>query len=291
MSDLTNYAENQLADFARGQGLGSLPGSFWIGFLDHASDSDAEQDDLPGTGLGRVEYVSSLANWSGTQGQGTTLASFGVSHATSNNVEINMGVASGDGEATAIGLFDAESGGNCWFVFRLSTPLLISAGDNPKIVPGTISFSLGLFGGMTDYLSNKLIDKLFRAQAYDWPASLFSMGFTSAPSNAGGGTEIAAGTGYARAEIVSSLGAWSSTIGPGDTGASTGGTSGRMSNNVALSHPLPTGIQGVWGWAGLADAASAGNLMFWTVLDNPRTVALGSNAPTYPPDTLFIEWR
>lgn len=252
------------------------PGSWWLAFVE--ASSNIEDEPVEVVGLDRVEYVSGLTKWSGTQGSGTTLASFGVSHTTTNNVEIDMGVATAPSEAVGVALFDAESGGNCWMVYMLPLTLIIDTDDNPKLIPGNIGFSLGLSGGMSDYLANKLIDKLFRLQAYDWPASLWSMGFTSPPSNSGGGTEIGGGVGYARAEIVSDTGSWDNP------------TTGLMTNAVVVAHPTPTGIQGVWTHAGLSDANAAGNLMFWHALDTPRTVALGSPAPNYSIGAMSITW-
>ena len=72
---------------------------------------------------------------------------------------------------------------------------------------------------MSDYLENKLVDHLFRAQALAAPASLHIGLLTAAPSDSGGGTEVA-GSNYARASVTSSLANWAGTQAPGSTAAS-----------------------------------------------------------------------
>lgn len=283
MSDFTDYGENKLADFMRGESL-AIPSSWWLGLL--TTDSESSVEEIPGIGLDRIEVVSSLTAWAGTQGPGTMLASSGTSHATSNNDSIPLGTASGAATAEAIGFFDAETDGNCWMVWHFEAPLIIAPADTPVVNPGVISFSLGLAGGMTDYLANKLVDKIFRAQSYAWPASTFAAGFTSAPSNAGGGAEIIGGLGYARAAIASDLASWTSTQGtPDDLSI---GDSGRISNVAALTFPQPTGSQGTWSHGGLYDAITAGNLLFWAALGAQRTVTASSPPPNYAPGALGI---
>jgi hypothetical protein len=283
MSDFTDYGENKLADFARGEPLGE-PASWWLQLL--VTDSESSVEELTGIGLDRVEVVSSLTAWAGTQGPGTTLASFGTSHATSNNSSIPLGTATGIGTADGIGLFDAESGGNCWMVWRFESPLVIAVDDTPVVNAGVISWSLGLSGGMTDYLANVLIDKMFRAQAYSWPASTYWAGFTSAPNNAGGGSEIGGGHGYARVAVPSDLSSWSST--QNTVGEISTGEGGLIRNMIAVTFPQPTGNQGTWSHGGAYDASTAGNLLFWGALAAQRTVTEASNPPKWDIGDLSI---
>lgn len=275
MSQLTDFAENALIDFMRGQGL-TLPTNWHMAYLSAASDSSVTES---GGGLTRSAVPRSLTYWAGTQSSGSTSASIGTSHTTSNNTEIPMGTASSEVEAVAIGMFDASTDGNCWMVFPLTEPLEISIGAAPSITAGLVSFSLGLSGGMTDYLANKLIDLIFRGQSFSWPATMYLAGFTAAPTNAGGGTEIGGGVGYARASIASSLEAWAGTQAAGSVVASSG-TGGRTSNNAPVIHPQPTGTQGTWVAGGIYDASSAGNLFWWHALTASRSV----NAASAPPN-------
>jgi hypothetical protein len=283
MSQFTHYGENKIADFFRGQGL-TLPASWHFAPLSAYSDSSVTE--ITGIGLARVARARSLANFAGTRGDGTTLASSGTSHATSNNASIGLGTATGSATMVAVGLFDAASAGNCWMVWELATPLSIANTDVVTLAAAQVKFELGL-AGMSDYLSNKMIDLLFRAQAYSFPASMWNALYTATPSNAGGGTEVGGGVGYTRAELAASLAAISGTQSAGSTVASSG-TAGRISNNAAVAHPVPTGSWGTVQWGALLDASTSGNLLFWHALTNPVTIGLGSPAPTFQANALGI---
>lgn len=287
MSRLTNYAENAFADMARGDGI-TLPTSWWLAIGSAASDSSFTE--LTGTGYGRFELARSLTNFAGTQGDGSVLASSGTSHATSNNVLIDWGTSgSAWGTGNYVGLFDDETAGNCWFWLPFpGGSLVINNGDPVSIAIGLLKMTLGLTGGMSNYLANKLIDLVWRAQAYTWPSSLYGSLYTSAPSNAGGGTEVNAPS-YSRLEIASSTSAWSATDGAGTTTTPSAGTSGRISNNGLLTYSSP----GAYNWGaitheGLRDAATLGNLMFWGALAGAKTINAGGSAPYHDPDTIGI---
>ena len=285
MSQFTNFAENKIADYFRGQGLSSLPTNWYIALGSASSDSTFTE--LSGTGYARVTVARSLANFAGTQGAGTTLASSGTSHETSNNTLWDFGTSGGAwGTATHIGFFDDGSSGNCWIWLTLPTPVAVAAGGIAvSIAIGSVAVTLGLTGGMSDYLSNKLIDLIFRAQAYTWPSNLYGALYTATPSNAGGGTEVSGG-GYSRPAIASSMAAWSGTQAAGSTTASSG-TGGRISNNAAFTYPAPTGSQGTVAWEGLKDASTSGNLMFWGAIAS-RTIGAGSTAQSHAANTLAI---
>lgn len=284
MSQMSNWMENKLADFARGQGL-TLPTNWYVALGSAAVDGAFTE--LSGTGYARELIARSLVAWSGTQGAGTTLASTGTSHITSNNAAIDFGISgSAWGTASAVGLYDASSGGNFWMWIDLEDVIVIGNGDPVEIEVGALGFTLGVTGGMSDYLSNKLIDLIWRAQAYTWPTALHVKLMTSSPTNAGGGTEVSGGA-YARAQIDSNMTEWSGTQGVGTTSASSG-TNGRISNNDDIVFPIPTASWGTVTHGGLDDAASAGNLMFWRALSAPKTVNLGSPAPSYTSDSLGI---
>lgn len=278
---LTDYAENKIADFMRGQGL-SLPASLWVGLLGSFS-SDGEPPELDGPDYGRQEITRALASWAGTQGAGSVLASTGTSHATSNNATIDFGTAGSDGwgpgDAEYVGLFDDETGGNCWAYIPI-TPVTIGPGDPVSFVAGAIAMTWGLTGGMSNYTANKFIDLVFRGQAYAWPATTYAAYTTTAPTNSAAGTEPLGG--YARVPIVSSLTAWLST--QGDT-APSDGEGGRITNAAAVTFPVPSGDQGdAEGWM-LMDASTSGNhLAFGPLLDsNGDPASFTINAGGAPP--------
>lgn len=287
MSQFTDYAENKLVDFMRQQSMG-LPSSWWLAPV--SAYADGSITEITGIGLSRVEVARSLANFSGTHGDGTTTASSGTSHATSNNGTINFGTASGSATMVGVGFYDASSGGNCWMVWLAPNSIAINATDVVSFSAASIKLQLGITGGCSDYLANKLIDLIFRAQAYNFPATIYGALYTASPNNAGGGTEVGGGVNYARASFACSLTSLSGTQGAGTTTASSG-TGGRTSNNAAIAHPVPSGSWGTCLAQGWLDAASAGNLLFWGALTTPLSIGLQSGAPTYAPDGMGFTFQ
>ena len=132
---------------------------------------------------------------------------------------------------------------------------------------------------MSDFLENKLIDQVFRGQAYTFPATLYVGLLTAAPSDAGGGTEVSGGS-YARVAVTSNLTNWSGTQGAGTTTAPSG-TTGTTSNNTPIEFPAPTANWGQVSHVGVYDSLSGGNLLFWSPLSIAKTVNSGDAAPYY----------
>lgn len=273
MSNFTNYAENAIAEWIRGQGI-TLPSSWYIAPASAADDGSFNE--IATGGLARAAIVSSLANWAGTQAAGSTLASSGTSHVSSNNVEIDMGTATAAvGTVSHVGLFDASSSGNAWVWAALASPIVTANAVDVKIPIGELTLTFGLSSGASDYLSNKLIDKFLRGQAFSWPASMWLAACTSAPSNAGGGTEVGGGVGYARKEVAGNYTNWSGTQGAGTTVASSG-ASGRISNNALIEFADPTGDWGAISHGKVMDASEAGNMLFWGAHPATKSIGVGT---------------
>lgn len=129
---------------------------------------------------------------------------------------------------------------------------------------------------LSNYLENQLVDHVFRGQTYSAtsPASFHVALYTSAPSDAGGGTEVS-GNNYARVAVTRSLAAWAGTQSAGSTTASSG-TGGVTSNNAAITFPTPSGSWGTVTHFGILDAASAGNLLFHGALTVSQTINTGN---------------
>lgn len=265
MSHLTDLGESMLAGFIRGEAL-DLSADWDIGCLTAAGDGSFTEASW--TGYDRVPVVRSLTAWSGTQGAGTTLASTGTSHATTNNAAVDFGAVGAGASAiiTHLGLFLPDSSDGELFAYaELATPLSVIEGDPVIFGAGSIVWTLGLTGGLSDYLANRLIDLIWRAQAYSMPASMWAALLTSAPTNAGGGSEAAGGS-YVRVEVQDSD--WSQA-------------GGELSNTDAVVWPSPTGAWGTVTHHAFWDADTLGNLMFWGALDAPRTVTAGGAAPRF----------
>lgn len=276
---LRDYGENKLVDFTRGQAM-PLAANFTIGLLTAVDDSTFTEVSWPG--YSRLTVARSLANWAGTQAPGSVTSSTGTSHQTSNNISFDFGNAGGSATVVGLGIFN----GTDMFCWVPVAPVTYASGDPVNFPVGSVTLTLGLTGGLSDYAANKLIDLIFRGQAFSWPGNVFVRLMTSPPSNAGGGTEVPAAGGYTSQSVPSSLAAWSGTQAPGSTTASTG-TSGRTSNNSPIIYPAPTSSWGTITHRAVSDAAGAGgNLLFWAPMDTPRTVVGGGPAPRFSNDSL-----
>jgi hypothetical protein len=110
----------------------------------------------------------------------------------------------------------------------------------------------------TDFMENKIIDHMLRNQSYTPPSTVYLALFTSAPSDAGGGTEVSGGS-YARQAVTLS--------------AASGGAS---ENSADITFPQATAAD--WGTithVALMDAETGGNMLMHTALDASKTVNNG----------------
>lgn len=140
---------------------------------------------------------------------------------------------------------------------------------------------------LSNFLENKVIDQLFRGQAYTFPSTLYVGLFTAAPSDTGGGTEVSGGS-YARVSVTASLANWAGTQAAGSTTASSG-TSGTTSNNIAVTFPAPTANWGSVTHVGIFDASTSGNLLIHGALTIPKTVNNGDSGPTFQASALSFQ--
>jgi len=138
---------------------------------------------------------------------------------------------------------------------------------------------------LTDFGENKLIDFLFRAASLSKPTTWYVALFTTATSDAGGGTEVTGGS-YARVQRDPADGNWNATQG-GISGNSSG-TGGLTDNVAALTFPAPTANWGVITHFALFDASTSGNMWLHGALTTPKTVNNGDPAPSFPAGTLDI---
>lgn len=139
----------------------------------------------------------------------------------------------------------------------------------------------------TDYLENKLVDWLFRGQAFSPPATLYVGLLTAACSDSSAGTEVSGGS-YARVGVTSSLANWAGTQSAGSTTASSG-TGGTTSNNNAITFPSPTANWGVVTHFAVYDASTSGNMLICQSLTVSKTINNGDAAPVFNAAALTIQ--
>lgn len=140
---------------------------------------------------------------------------------------------------------------------------------------------------MSDYLENKLVDFIFRGQAYTPPATLYVGLLTAGPSDSSAGTEVTGGS-YARVAVTADLASWAGTQAAGSTTASSGNTA-TTSNNAAIAFPAPTAGWGVVTHTAIYDAPTGGNLLFYSALTQPKTINNGDAAPEFPVAALQVQ--
>lgn len=113
----------------------------------------------------------------------------------------------------------------------------------------------------SNYLETQVLGHVFGSTTLAKPTVYIAL-FTTAPTDAGGGTEVStAGTAYAR----QLLGATTVTSGDPTT----------VRNNANIVFPVATGNYGTVVAYGAYDALTGGNLLDWAPLASSKTVTTG----------------
>jgi hypothetical protein len=144
MSALSDYLENKVIDWLlRGQAF-TPPATVYVGLVTVAENDAAGGTEVSGGSYARVAVTSSLANWAGTQGAGTTVASTGTSGTTSNNNTITFPAPTANwGTIVGMGVWDAASAGNLLFYAPLTVNKTVNNGDAaPSFAAAALSFQI-----------------------------------------------------------------------------------------------------------------------------------------------------
>lgn len=120
-------------------------------------------------------------------------------------------------------------------------------------------------GSKSDYLELKVLDHILGGGDYTRPATVYLALFTATPSDTGGGTECT-GSNYARLAITNNATNWPAA------------SAGSKKNGVYFLFPIPTGTWGTVTAIGIFDAATSGNLLFWSTITS-KSVTTG--VPVY----------
>ena len=137
-------------------------------------------------------------------------------------------------------------------------------------------------GSLQNYLKQKLNSHLLRTTTYTRPTTLYLALFTTKPDKTGAnGTEVSTtDTGYNRIEC-----------GPLDASWSDPDTNGKSINLVDFAFSTPTADWGTPVAFGIADAATAGNLLIVESLVEQIEVLSGSLPPKFAAGDLWITWE
>jgi hypothetical protein len=137
MAALSNYLQNKIIDwYLRGQSL-TPPTTVYVGlFTTNDNAGNTSGVEVSGGSYARVAVSSSLANWAGTQGAGTTSASSGTSGTTSNNNVMTFPAPTASwGSIQGIAVFDAATGGNLLLYAPLTIAKTVNNGDPAPAFP------------------------------------------------------------------------------------------------------------------------------------------------------------
>jgi hypothetical protein len=141
---MSNYLQNKVIDWLlRGQTF-TPPTTVYVA-LDTTSGAAAScGTEVTGGSYARVAISSSLTNWAGTQGSGTTAASSGTTGQTSNNATITFPAPTANwGSVVGFCVFDASSGGDLLLYAPLTTSKTVNSGDAaPSFAASALTYTL-----------------------------------------------------------------------------------------------------------------------------------------------------
>ncbi|MGW8822217.1 phage tail fiber protein [Paenibacillus lautus] len=125
---------------------------------------------------------------------------------------------------------------------------------------------------MSNYLAAALLNQVFRNTAYTRPSKVYLALYTSNPTAADTGQEVAGG-GYARQEVTFGAPANENyTIYHPTTGQQVTVSKPTIKNSTDIAMPTATADWGQVSHIGIRDAATGGNLLYFGALETPRSI-------------------
>ena len=247
MGSISNYSENELLDHALGTAYAPAS-TVYLGLSTADPLDDASGLSEPaGNGYARTAITFAAA----------------AARRVTQTGAVTFPQATGSwGDITHWAIFDASSGGNVLAHGALNEPKTIVAGNTPTVADG-VAYVEWTAGEMSTYLAHKLLELMFRNVAYAAPATY--VGLTTAVVGDGDDgstiTEVAGGS-YARQQVNPAGGA---------SPAWTAAAAGAAENAQAISFPTATASWGTVTSTFIADAVTAGNILFYdnAVADQP----------------------
>jgi hypothetical protein len=123
---------------------------------------------------------------------------------------------------------------------------------------------------MTDYMKKKALSASLGIATETFPTDVYIAAYTTATTDAGGGTEVAGG-GYKRQLIKFSTPTLS-------------GESAKTSNVTDIEFPTATAGWGTITHIALLDAETGGNMLYHGAVTNPKTIEAGDRLRVIPGD-------
>ena len=237
MGSLSDYLEDKLVDHVHGNTAYSPVATVYLALSTTTVNDAGSVTEPSGNGYARKAVTFGAA----------------ASRAISNSAQVTYDQATGDwGTQTDWAIFDALSGGNMLAYGTLAAPKAVVSGNIPSVAVGEVTITVNT-GGMSTYLANKLLDFVFRNQAFSQPTLYLALVITSAVTDASTGSTInePSGNNYSR-----------KALGSFDVAAS-----GATANSATETFAAPSGPWGTLLDCAQVDAASAGNILFYSALD------------------------
>lgn len=246
MGSLSNYAENKLLNHTLLGTSFTVPSNIYIALSTANPGEDGSTIAEPsGNAYARVAANS----WATA-----------ASRATSNSGAITFPQATGSwGTITHIAIFDASTGGNMLAYDDLATSRAVPSGYTFSIASGDIDVSFNT-GAVTNYLANKWLDHMFKVASYTAPTVTYVGLSTSNPTDTGSTTGEPSTGGYARQQ---------------ETGW--GVTGNAAANASTLTFTASGGSFGTVTHGFVADASSAGNMLFYGSLGTSGAINDGES--------------
>lgn len=183
---------------------------------------------------------------------GASIFSAAASRKVIQTTLLEMAQASGVSASniTHWAVLDAATNGNMLAFGAFNSAWNVVAGNTPKIPANEIEISIGASSGagFTDYTAHKMLDLMFRNQAWSTPSSSIHFGLSTATltDSSTSGTEPS-GNGYAREPVPAS--------------SFDAAALGVTTNNAAITFDTPTGSWGLCVSVIIMDALTSGNLL------------------------------
>lgn len=138
-----DFGENQIVDTIFRAQATTLGANLFVGLSTSACSDASVGTEITGGSYARVSIARSLANWAGTQGAGTAVASTGTGGQTSNNIAINFVTPTLSwGLVTHAFVADALTGNNLLFCQALTVSKTINSGDTVSFPAGALTFTV-----------------------------------------------------------------------------------------------------------------------------------------------------
>ncbi len=268
MGKLTNYGENELLDHVL-VATYSRPANWYISLCTAdpgEAATGANITEPAGNGYSRKAID---ANWDAA-----------ARRATANSAAVTFDEATGSwGTITHFAIVDSSSGaGNVIAYGEISPNKAITSGMNASIAIGDldISWDASAPGGISDYLANKLLDHVFKGDAYSKPTNTYVCALDENAVDGDSGTDL-------QAKEPTGVGSYARKLNNGWDAAS----GGLVDNTAAITFVTATASWTSITHFAITDHLTVGNILFLGSLATLRQVA-SSDVLEFPAGALDL---